>query len=346
MLILFGYSLEEEMQMVVTPFERNIEVWRQLWRVLERSDVVVQIVDARNPLFFYSEDLYKYVQEIDPAKERLLLINKADFLTESQRKQWADYFDSRGVRCVFFSAAEAMHDLEQQNAEMHAVVEEETTLIAQMKDQSIGTGSKRLQVLSCAELYDLFASFHKAYTGDEECNENKAGITVGLVGYPNVGKSSTINALVGEKKVTVSATPGKTKHFQTIVLSDSVTLCDCPGLVFPMFATTKAEMVCNGVLPIDQLREYSGPATLVAQRIPRVYLEWRYGVSLPKPDEGEMADRAPTSSELLCAYAAMRGFRKAGQGNPDESRAARVILKDYVKVYPNCFYSFAPNCLI
>lgn len=34
------------------------------------------------------------------------------------------------------------------------------------------------------------------------------------VGYPNVGKSSTINALMQEKKTSVSATPGKTKHFQ------------------------------------------------------------------------------------------------------------------------------------
>jgi large subunit GTPase 1 len=36
----------------VTPFEKNIEVWRQLWRVLERSDLVCQIVDARNPLLY------------------------------------------------------------------------------------------------------------------------------------------------------------------------------------------------------------------------------------------------------------------------------------------------------
>src|ERR1700749_1170207 len=89
-----------------------------------------------------------------------------------------------------------------------------------------------------------------------------APVTVGLVGYPNVGKSSTINSLVGAKKVSVSATPGKTKHFQTIHLTKDLIICDCPGLVFPQFATTKADLVCDGVLPIDQLREYTGPITL------------------------------------------------------------------------------------
>ena len=35
--------LEEDEKLVLTPFEKNIEVWRQLWRVLERSDIVVQV---------------------------------------------------------------------------------------------------------------------------------------------------------------------------------------------------------------------------------------------------------------------------------------------------------------
>jgi large subunit GTPase 1 len=36
---------------------------------------------------------------------------------------------------------------------------------------------------------------------------------VGMVGYPNVGKSSVINVLCGTKKVGVASMPGKTKHF-------------------------------------------------------------------------------------------------------------------------------------
>ncbi len=42
-----GFSrLEEDEKLVLTPFEKNIEVWRQLWRVLERSDIVVQVTSA------------------------------------------------------------------------------------------------------------------------------------------------------------------------------------------------------------------------------------------------------------------------------------------------------------
>jgi hypothetical protein len=43
---------DAETTLKVTPFEKNMEVWRQLWRVVERSDLVIQIVDARHPLMF------------------------------------------------------------------------------------------------------------------------------------------------------------------------------------------------------------------------------------------------------------------------------------------------------
>lgn len=107
-------------------------------------------------------------------------------------------------------------------------------------------------------------------------------------------------------------------------------LCDCPGLVFANFATTKADLVCNGILPIDQLREFTGPAALVAHRIPLAFLEAVYGMHIRLRPLEEGGTGLPTAEELLMAYARARGFTKAGQGQPDESRAARYILKDYV----------------
>ena len=352
-------ELQENDDLLMTPFERNLEVWRQLWRVIERSDLVVQIVDARNPLLFRSEDLEKYVKEVDPKKNNLLLVNKADMMTLSQRGAWADYFGKAGINYRFFSASLAKEQNEfidseastegddpstSSNAQAVAVdggerLAKEVAKLdvqdAEVEDEQWASEEEldddydqRTRILTVDELEALF--LENAPKLEDNMDEPHRKTQIGLVGYPNVGKSSTINALIGAKKVSVSSTPGKTKHFQTIHLSPDVILCDCPGLVFPNFATTKAELVCNGILPIDQLREFTGPAGLVAQRIPQSYFEVLYGVKVHTRPLEEGGTGIPTAEEILVTYAVARGFAKTGQGQPDESRAARYILKDYV----------------
>jgi large subunit GTPase 1 len=322
--------LQEDNDLLLTPFERNIEVWRQLWRVVDRSDLVVQIVDARNPLLFRSVDLEKYVNEIDDNKTNLLLINKADLLSLKQRQIWADYFVRHGIEYAFFSAKAALVEQEQRDDSDNDDGEdndesEDSKDGGDDNDENKVAGEpgqrSPTHVLSVEELELLFLSQAPQVSGK---------LNIGLVGYPNVGKSSSINALIGAKKVSVSSTPGKTKHFQTIMLSPEVILCDCPGLVFPNFATTNGDLVCNGVLPIDQLREVTGPVQLIAQRIPKYFLEAIYGISIFTKPVDEGGTGIPTAEEVLVAYARARGFMRSGQGNPDESRAARYVLKDYV----------------
>ncbi|KAI4149504.1 MAG: hypothetical protein LQ341_001304 [Variospora aurantia] len=354
-------ELQENDDLLMTPFERNLEVWRQLWRVIERSDLVVQIVDARNPLLFRSEDLEQYVTEVDSRKKNLLLVNKADMMTLNQRKAWAEYFEKVGINYKFFSASlakarnEAMGigDTDSEDSgstssdRVLGSVQANGGKFTEAADQ-LGTQDEedengqwtseedpeddsdpRTRILTVNELEALF--LENAPELENSDPEHPRKTQIGLVGYPNVGKSSTINALIGAKKVSVSSTPGKTKHFQTIHLSPEVILCDCPGLVFPNFATTKAELVCNGILPIDQLREFTGPAALVAQRIPQAFFEALYGVKVHTRPLEEGGTGIPTAEEILIAYAIARGFAKTGQGQPDESRAARYILKDYVR---------------
>ena len=352
-------ELQENDDLLMTPFERNLEVWRQLWRVIERSDLIVQIVDARHPLMFRSEDLERYVKEVDLKKNNLLLVNKADMMTLSQRGAWADHFENVGINYKFFSASLAKElneaiDLDGGLEEWHHqsangitnlpnvdpknLTKDTQSLRAQIvedddkqwtsADEADEETDQRTRILTVDELEQLF--LQNAPVHADKDSEHPQKTTIGLVGYPNVGKSSTINALIGAKKVSVSSTPGKTKHFQTIHLSSDVILCDCPGLVFPNFATTKAELVCNGILPIDQLREFTGPAGLVAHRIPKPFFEALYGVKVHTQPSEEGGTGIPTAQEILTAYAVARGFAKTGQGQPDESRAARYILKDYV----------------
>ncbi|KAF9508263.1 hypothetical protein BS47DRAFT_1373693 [Hydnum rufescens UP504] len=360
--------LQETENFLFTPFERNIEVWRQLWRVLERSHLIVQIIDARNPLRFRCEDLEDYVYNVEgPEGERgtgrglrkaLLLVNKADLLSLNQRRQWADYFEANGVKYAFFSAANSKALQEARLAAEQALMqppsnEEEDSdgdtetnnsdndsefsqpipildIPASARaeaEASVIDQDPRTRVLSVLELEKLF--IESAPDLQSRVTQYQRKLVVGLVGYPNVGKSSTINALLGEKKVSVSSTPGKTKHFQTIHLSPSILLCDCPGLVFPQFATSKADLVCDGVLPIDQLREHTAPVALLVQRIATPMLEGMYGLSIYRKSVEEGGDGKITAEDFLKSYAIARGFTRAGQGNPDEARAARYILKDY-----------------
>nr|XP_018895707.1 PREDICTED: large subunit GTPase 1 homolog [Bemisia tabaci] len=358
-------SLQEDEGLLLTPYEKNLDFWRQLWRVVERSDIVVQIVDARNPLLFRCEDLERYVKEVSPNKKNLILLNKADFLTGKQRKAWASYFESIGVNVAFFSAVEATDVIPEEEEE--AVdgkksdvqeetkgddeapetseekgnsegddeggdegdddgfeTEEEEEIIGELDEDEMNVKNSS-KLLSREELIDFFKSFHKA-----DYEKVTPGVTtVGLVGYPNVGKSSTINALLTCKKVSVSATPGKTKHFQTLFLDSNLLLCDCPGLVTPSFVFTKADMIINGILPIDQMRDHVPPVNLVCTLIPREALEQHYGIMIPRPEEGEDPDRPPFSEELLNAYAYNRGFMTSN-GQPDNPRSSRYVLKDFV----------------
>merc|ERR1719487_1962680 len=96
--------LAQEEGVVLTPYERNLDFWRQLWRCLERSDLLVQIVDARDPDFYRCRDIEVYLKELGGNKRMMLLVNKADFLSIEQRQRWARHFQEKGVDAVFFSA--------------------------------------------------------------------------------------------------------------------------------------------------------------------------------------------------------------------------------------------------
>lgn len=311
----------------VTPFEKNIQFWRQLWRVVERSDIVVQVVDSRNPLLYRCPDLEDYCKEVSPYKDSLLLINKSDFMTQAMREAYANYFVEQGIRFVFFSAK-----LEQE-------LLDEVEYVADIDDDPVQVNTSK--VLNRRQVLQILTSL--AVAAAAKAKEKTGKPTIGMTGYPNVGKSSVINVLFGAKskdhstqRVSVAATPGHTKHFQTLHLTDSVVLCDCPGLVFPTFMRSKADLLCNGILPIDNIkgRDFVPAVDIVCRCIPRKKLEETYSIKF------DLAPRQTRVSvdKLLETFCIAKGLQGGQHGRLNESFGARLILKDFVNgrlVYVN-----------
>jgi large subunit GTPase 1 len=274
--------IEEDGDVVLSPFEKNPDVWRELWHVLERSQVAIYVLDARDPLAFLSTDFVRYMNELGiPA---VVAMNKADLVPPPIRQEWGRYFDGLQGDTPF-------------SYEFVSAVSAE------------------------ADVLDAKTLVLKARALAKEPGRD-GRVTVGFVGFPNVGKSSMINAAVGRICAKSSSTPGKTRRLQTVHMEeDGVTLCDCPGLVFPSFQQSRAGMICNGVLNIDQMTDWLGPVQIVCQKVPAEAFNLLYGTKL----KGVTC----SAHDLLQSLAKIRSFTTA-RGNPDEARVARIVLKDYV----------------
>lgn len=308
---------EEEMKNInkaITPYEKNLEVWKQLWLTVEKGQILFQIVDGRNPLYYRCPDLEKYIKEIDTNKEIILIINKADLMNEKLRQNWSEYFKENNIKYIFFSAINEIEKMEKNEKNENNILKEEKI---DQTDYRIFTRNDLIQYIK-----EIGEKIPK-----NNINNNNA-LMVGFIGYPNVGKSSIINVLMKTKKAAVANIPGRTKHYQTLflpsepnlnILPKSICLVDCPGLIFPSFTSSKADMLVNGIYPIDTISEIYNPIQIIINLIPSKILSNFYKVNLPD---------IYSAKQFLQIIAKKRGFY-TGNGLPEEAKTAKLILRDY-----------------
>ncbi|KAM6968317.1 guanine nucleotide-binding protein-like 1 [Aplochiton taeniatus] len=335
-------------------FEHNLETWRQLWRVLEMSDIVLLIVDIRHPVLHLPPSLYHYITD-ELQKHVVLVLNKADLCPPPLVLAWKHYLASQfpHLHTVCFTShpGQAYSTVLQKKRMRKSVWGKSRGPIDILKAcQEITAGrvdlsswEKKIQRDAVAERpgeephdgADSVLMEHLSDVAMEMCGPSqelyKDGVlTLGCIGFPNVGKSSVLNSLVGKKVVSVSRTPGHTKYFQTYYLTPTVKLCDCPGLVFPS-RVNKQLQILAGIYPVSQLQE---PYSSVGYLCERTDFLTVLKLLHPSLADQKPHERDPTPGEHrwtawdVCeAWAAKRGYKTAKAARNDVYRAANSLLR-------------------
>lgn len=355
-------------------FEHNLEVWRELWRTCEMSDVLLIMADIRHPMFHFPPALYNFVTKT-LKKRFVLILTKCDLVPKENILQWKQYFETTFKNldvCVFSSFKKTSfkdadgkemtmkkrramkrtyqptgveelweilrsYEIKKKgrlvNIEYEAphqgsiedLLGEKLTLNEDDEDE--GSDEEDEKAVE-AERDEALRSFDEEFD-DFSIRKERSYLTLGLIGNPNVGKSTFINALKGYRVCSTSRTPGHTKRRQTIFLTKEVMLCDCPGLIFPAVDMPKELQILCGIYPIAQVREPYSAITYLSQFVP---VEGIYKLEPPEqefdydPEKGEIE----WSAWRICeAYAAKRGYHNR-QGRLDVHRAGREILFDVI----------------
>lgn len=150
-------------------------------------------------------------------------------------------------------------------------------------------------------------------------HKDRKQISVGLIGYPNVGKSSIINALRGKAVAKVAPIPGETKVWQYVTLMKRIYLIDCPGIVPPNHNDTPQDLLLRGVVRVENVEHPEQYIPAVLKKVKTHHMERTYELKGWK-DHIEFL-------ELMA--------RKAGRllkgGEPDVDGVAKMVLNDFMR---------------
>ncbi len=251
-------------------------------KVIDESDIILEVLDAR----FIDETRNKELEELIVKKKKKLIfiINKYD-LVDVKNLNKTLLKELMPYCFVSCKEREGIKDLR----------------------KKIQIASKRVD--------------KKPLTSEQEKLGFDNRIKVGVIGYPNTGKSSLINILVGKSSAGVGSDAGFTRGIQKVKLSSNVVLVDTPGVIpRDEYHHSKTEKLARhtklNARASSQVRNPENVVTLIMEEHPEL-LEKHYNI-----------DAKGDVDYFLEELGKKRGFLKKG-GETNTDMGARVVLKDW-----------------
>lgn len=246
-------------------------IWEELYKVLDSSDVVIQVIDARDPMGTRTKHIEDHLKKNHPNKHLVLIMNKCDLVPTSVTQKWTKILQKEYPTIAFKASI----------------------------NNSFGKGA-------LISLLRQFDNFHK----DKPC------ISIGFIGYPNVGKSSIINTVRKKAVCKTAPIPGETKVWQYITLTKRINLIDCPGIVYNN-EDTETDIVLKGVVRAEKLVQPETHVGAILERGDTKAISQIYGIDGWDGAEDFMEKLAGRQGRLL----------KGGDANFDA--IARLLIRDW-----------------
>ncbi|XP_007500546.1 guanine nucleotide-binding protein-like 3 isoform X1 [Monodelphis domestica] len=256
---------------------------RELQKVIETSDVLLEVLDARDPLGCRCPQVEQVITQTGGNKKLLLVLNKTDLVPKENLEKW--------VHCL--------------KKELPTVVFRASTF---GKEKIKMPGKKKLDLsrqgicLGGASLLTLLSGF---------CETQNKAIRVGVIGFPNVGKSSIINSLKQAYVCHTGPAMGLTRYMQIVHIDKKITILDSPSII---------ASPCNSALALAlrsptniEERETLDSVTTILEYCNKQQLMLRYNIPSYRD-----------SQEFLTLLAQKKGMVRKG-GIPKVEEAAKLF---------------------
>jgi nuclear GTP-binding protein len=223
--------------------------YEDLVKVTNTADVVLVVLDARDPEACRSEKLETDIRA--NGKRLVFLLNKIDLVPAEAVEAWLAFYRKIAPTIAFKACLTGAGKAARKNPLTMGPIRGNEEIY---QSSSANFGADKL--------IQLLKQYSRIGLGT-------GSLTVGIVGYPNVGKSSIINTLMGLRRGTGSSNngghvktgnhAGVTSQLQEVQLDNKITLIDSAGVVFPSsIGSNDASLVLRRAINVDSLRDPVG----------------------------------------------------------------------------------------